>query len=57
MITQKEILEVIQKIVIANKQLNMDAPAAQELFARLIHERFVEVQNIALLEQREFDEL
>ena len=55
--TQQEILEVIQKIVTANKQLNMDAPAAQEQFARMLHERLVEIQNIALLEQREFDEL
>ena len=52
MMTQKQILEVIKEIVGHNKQLNMDAPATQEHFAKQLHERFVEIKNIALLEQR-----
>ena len=46
--TYEDILETIKEIVGANKQLNMDSPATQEHFAKMLHQRLVERQNIAL---------
>lgn len=49
--TYEEILQTVKEIVGHNKQLNMDAPATQEHFAKQLHERFVEKQNVALNEK------
>lgn len=49
--TYEEILQTVKEIVEANEQLNMDAVVTQEHFARIIHERLVEKQNIALNEK------
>lgn len=49
--TYEEILQAIKEIVGVNKQLNMDASATQEHFAKMLHQRLIEKQNVALYEK------
>ena len=49
--TYEEILQVVKEIVGVNKQLNMDAPVTQEHFAKMLHQRLIEKQNVALYEK------